>query len=123
MKLKIEITTTEEGKTSFRLSQPTSLEVTTQILLTVQLALMKAQLASVPVEHQPKVKEHVYDMVNVAASNMLTQYAPDIELRPDLTAEAILQHENQLIEEKYEALSEQEKQKGKKAYKEAKESL
>jgi len=123
MKLKIEITTTEEGKTSFRLSQPTSLEVTTQILLTVQLALMKAQLNSVPEEHQPKVKEHVYDMVNVAASNMLTQYAPDIELRPDLTAEAILQHENQLIEEKYNALSEQEKEKGKKAYKEAKESL
>lgn len=47
-----------------------------------------------------KVKDEIYDMVNVAASNILRQFAPEIEMRPNLTAEAILKAENAILDEK-----------------------
>ena len=45
----------------------------------------------------PEVKEEVYDMINIAASNLLEQYAPEIEMRPNLTVDAIVEAENQLL--------------------------
>jgi hypothetical protein len=45
------------------------------------------------------VKEDLYDMYNAAASNTLNIFAPDIEMRPHLTAQAILEAENKIINE------------------------
>lgn len=44
------------------------------------------------------IKEDLYDMYNQAASAFLTAFAPEIELRPDLTAEAILKAENEILD-------------------------
>ena len=51
-----------------------------------------------------ELKGMLYDFYNVNASNLLTMFAPDIEQHPDLTAQAILKAENELIEEKYNEL-------------------
>lgn len=45
-------------------------------------------------------KARLYDMYNEAASAFLATFAPDIELRPDLTEEAILKAENELLKDK-----------------------
>lgn len=45
-------------------------------------------------------QEELYDMYNQSASAFLETFAPDLELRPDLTAEAILEKENELIIQK-----------------------
>lgn len=45
-----------------------------------------------------QVKEELYDMVNIAASNILHMFAPEIEMRPDLTAQAILEAENAILD-------------------------
>ena len=42
-------------------------------------------------------KAELYDLYNEAASAFLKTFAPDITLRPDLTEEAILKAENELL--------------------------
>lgn len=59
-----------------------------------------------PEEHKQAAKEELYDAYNQAASAFLEALAPDLELRPDLTAEAILEMENQLLEQKAEEIEE-----------------
>ena len=52
-----------------------------------------------------ETKAFLYDTYNAAASAFLEVFAPEIELRPDLTAEAILEMENNLINEKAATLT------------------
>ena len=51
-----------------------------------------------------ELKGMLYDFYNVNAANLLTAFAPEIEKNPDLTTQAILKAENDLIEKKYEEL-------------------
>lgn len=51
-----------------------------------------------------ELKGMLYDFYNVNASNLLVTFAPEFEKNPDLTTQAILKAENELIEEKYEEL-------------------
>ena len=51
-----------------------------------------------------ELKGMLYDFYNVNASNLLTMFAPEFDKNPDLTTQAILKAENELIEEKYEEL-------------------
>lgn len=48
-----------------------------------------------------KVKEDLYDLANLMFSNVLSQFAPEIEMRPDLTCEAILRAENEILDEQH----------------------
>lgn len=45
------------------------------------------------------IKGQLFDIMNVSASNALYIFAPEIELHPDLTAEAMLAAENRFLEE------------------------
>ena len=51
-----------------------------------------------------ELKGMLYDFYNVNASNLLTMFAPEFDKNPDLTTQAILKAENELIEEKYDEL-------------------
>jgi hypothetical protein len=42
--------------------------------------------------------EELYDMYNAAASHTLSLFAPDIEMRPHLTTQAIMEAEDRIIE-------------------------
>lgn len=50
-------------------------------------------------ENKKECKEELYDMFNAQASTLLEVLIPDKELRPDLTAEAILKMENEILDE------------------------
>lgn len=55
------------------------------------------------------IKESMYDVFNQGASNVLSMFYPDKEMRPDLTFEAIQKMENQIIEEKFKNLPPKER--------------
>lgn len=44
------------------------------------------------------LKGEIYDSINVAITNVLLSFAPEIEQRPDLTAQAILEAENAILD-------------------------
>lgn len=68
-----------------------------QLLFTAQLRIMQNLLETVPELDREAVKADLYDKYNYSASNVLSYFAPEIELRPDLTAEAIMKAEDELM--------------------------
>lgn len=46
-----------------------------------------------------QLKLTMYDTLNIAFSNALDLFAPDIEARPNLTADAILKAQNEILED------------------------
>lgn len=120
------VTITEENnKLSFKLSGEITVEDLIIMCNTVILGAMKQTVenyskvlqASVigPVQDKAltdklrELKEMLYDFYNVNASVLLSNFAPELELRPDLTEQAILKAENELIEQKYEELKKDNK--------------
>ena len=111
-----------EGKTFCVVSPDLELADAFQLLHTISLHLLNAytiaanegQLPDKPTEEQLKkyisIKSELYDMYNVAVSSVLENYAPEFELRPDITADAIANEESKIVKEKYKHLSPQEKQ-------------
>lgn len=72
------------------------------VLSTATLGFMKTLVGTVPDNLKQSVTESLYDMYNASASHILEVFAPDIEMRPNLTAEAILQAENKILNENAE---------------------
>ena len=48
------------------------------------------------------LEEDMYEMINVGASSLLNKLFPHIEMRPDVTVDALIEAENKLISEKGE---------------------
>lgn len=95
--LKMEIKETN-GEVAYKISKgEVTLEKLTQILFTVQLASMNQILDQAHADDREKVKGYLYDALNQAASRTLEQFAPEYELRPNLTAKAILEAENNIV--------------------------
>lgn len=59
-------------------------------------ALTEAQLKA--------LKEDMYDTMNIAFSNALDMFAPEIEARPNLSADAIYRAQQELLKEEMEKL-------------------
>lgn len=72
-----------------------------QVISTGVLTAMNSIVASAPEDQQQQIKEDLYDMYNAAASNTLHYFAPEIEMRPHLTSQAILEAEDAIIEREY----------------------
>lgn len=72
-----------------------------QIVQTGILSTLNQVVAASKEEIRTQVKEDLYDMYNAAASSTLNFFAPEIEMRPHLTAQAILEAENKIIERQY----------------------
>jgi hypothetical protein len=72
-----------------------------QVISTGILCAMQSIVSSAPEAERQQVKEELYDMYNAAASNTLSYFAPDIEMRPHLTAQAILDAEDAIINKEY----------------------
>jgi hypothetical protein len=86
------ISITEDGM--FMASDNISAQDFLNITLAAQLNLFNNLVA------QGADKAALYDLANEGASAFLAVFAPEIELRPDLTAEAILQKENEILTER-----------------------
>lgn len=48
------------------------------------------------------LEEDMYEMINVGASTLLDKLFPNIEMRPDVTVDALIEAENKLMSEKGE---------------------
>lgn len=96
MKLTIKV---ENDQISYKATQTISFPEALQILNSALLGMMNSTLTQLPDHLQPEAKGDLYDMFNLAASRTLEQFAPEYELRPNLTAQAILEAENRIIME------------------------
>lgn len=115
----------EDGKVSFKLAGSFTAEDVILVCNTVILSAMNqlvnnyekalAEAAKGPVtdkkwcEKVAELKGMLYDFYNVNAANLLSAFAPEFEKNPDLTTQAILKAENDLIEEKYDELKKEGK--------------
>ncbi len=96
--LKVETITIKVKDQSVRvLMEPTPMDHFMTVMFTALLHSMLQAKDSAPPDHKESVTGEIYDAFNRAASRVLEAFAPEIEMRPDLTERAILEAENQLI--------------------------
>ena len=101
--MKLEIELTEDNKIKTQIDTPIPIDDLMPILFTVQLSYMRQFMkqASEDPEVTPEIlqglKEDLYDKYNAGASNVLYLFAPDEELRPDLTVEAMKEAEDRYM--------------------------
>lgn len=70
------------------------------ITLAAQLNMFNDILRRADEEEREHTRGELYDMYNLAASAFLKAFAPEFELRPGLTEEAILRAENEILDER-----------------------
>lgn len=101
--MKLEIELTEDNKVKTQIDTPMPIDELMPILFTVQLSYMQQFMRQVEEsgeltpEQLQGLKEDLYDKYNAGASNVLYLFAPDEELRPDLTVEAMKHAEDQFM--------------------------
>lgn len=72
----------------------TLIQTTNSILLNA----MNQIVDNVPNQHKEDAKGELYDVYNRVASRTLEMFAPEYELRPTLTQQAILEAENRIMQ-------------------------
>lgn len=103
---RIIITTTEDGQLDIALSGIKDFPQFTQQLFTGLLAMMTntwTKAKAISPEAAELAQQEIYDMINNAASNTLSMFAPEIDMRPTVTTEALLRMENQVMQEAIDA--------------------
>lgn len=96
----ITIQLTKENELSVTASDAMSPLEVTDLTLSALLAMYNSILYDAPQDLKEELKEFLFQMFNVSASALLAQFAPEIELRPDLTEEAIFIKELELANDK-----------------------
>lgn len=115
----------KDGKVSFDLKGSFIGEDVVLICNTVILAAMRQLVANYAkaLENDPEaplgtvtydnkiieLKGLLYDFYNANATSLLEAFAPEFEKNPDLTTQAILRAEDEIIEEKYQELKKEGK--------------
>lgn len=94
--MELKLTLNENKQLSITTDTPMNTYAAINLFMNGCMSFMNANLAEVPDDLKQPVKEHIFDVFNEAASAVLAQFAPDINLRPDITEEAILQTELKL---------------------------
>lgn len=96
---KIIISIKDNQTLSVNTKEPITLENYITVLLSATLAGMQQHVKGAPKALKEGLKERIYDAFNESASHVLEQFAPEFELHPNLTAQAILEAENKIIME------------------------
>lgn len=86
-----------EGKVHIEHTGELHFEEAMNTLCTATLFYMNQFTRNVPEEKLESVRQLVYDMANERFTQILEIYAPDFELRPHLTTDAILKAENEIL--------------------------
>jgi hypothetical protein len=100
------VITKDKGGVSLQTDDNVQIADLMDMLMTVALGSMNDMRESAPEGKDEEVRDYLYDNFNLAASTVLQEFAPDRELRPDLTEEAILEKQDEIMER---VLKEQEK--------------
>jgi hypothetical protein len=93
--------TLQDGKVTISFDKQIPVPEFLQIISTGILASLNSIVNAAPEEIKQSTKEELYDLYNAAASNTLSYFAPEIEMRPHLTTEAILKAENEIIDKDF----------------------
>ena len=101
MKITIEVDE-KTGQIDTNFDKPVRIDDFMTVLFTVQLEMMKgslsqAQKSDLTPEQIDQIRDDMYDKFNAGASNVLYLFAPDNELHPDLTVEAMKAAEDQYM--------------------------
>lgn len=104
--MKITIEVNEANQITTQMEGAVTLDTLTSILCTVQLGAMKQAVAQAEPGEQVFATQAIYERYNLAASNLLSTFAPEIEMRPDITEQAILELENKIIEQHWSGTKE-----------------
>ena len=91
------IITEKDGTIRLATEKPLSFDEVLNLSLSAVLSMANTISSQAPEEHRQQVKEYLFDQVNMAASALLAQFAPEIDLRNDIQAEAIMQLEDELL--------------------------
>jgi hypothetical protein len=86
-----------EGKVHIEHQGELHFEDAINTLTTAMLFYMNQFTKNVKEEHQEHVRQTVYDFANDRFTQVLEMYAPEFELRPHLTTEAIMKAENEIL--------------------------
>jgi len=90
------------GKVKLSYKNPMDIKELIQVLCTCTLIAMKGIVQQFKTDtEKEECTETLYDVYNAAASNTLAFFAPEIEMRPHLTSQAILDAENKIIDDLY----------------------
>jgi hypothetical protein len=104
VRVKIILTLNENGTIDVSYQDGATYPQITAVLQTAQLAAMERTYDSIKKlgKHSKKelkeLKGQIYDIYNAQASLVLDKFAPEIEMRKDLTAEALLKAENEILD-------------------------
>lgn len=94
----------EELKFNMVASPDLQFNTAMQLIMSISVNILNAFK-----EQHPEAKEDLYDAYNFMASSILNTIIPESELREDLDEAAILKAQEELIEEQYNKMSEEEK--------------
>ena len=90
----------KNNKIAYNTDKPLPFDDLMTVFLTLTLGAMNNIVDGLDKEElKIAAKGALYDMFNVGASNVLAKFAPEFELRPNLTTQAILEAENRIIME------------------------
>lgn len=101
--MKITIELNDKNQVLSQLDEPMAIDDILPMLFTVQLSYMRSfiehvkEKSNITPENLQNLKEDLYDKYNAGASNVLSLFIPDKELRPDLTVEAMKAAEDQYM--------------------------
>ena len=90
----------KENELRLQTEQPLGFEDIINLSLSAVLSVATTIANNAPDDKRQQVKEYLFDQINLAASALLSQFAPEIDLRKDIQAEAILTLEEQLLTER-----------------------
>lgn len=91
------IITEKDNNIRIATESPLTFEDVMNLSLSALLSMMNTITNNANTEHKQQVKEYLFDMFNMAASTLLANFAPEIDLRKDIQAEAILTLEDELL--------------------------
>jgi hypothetical protein len=89
----------KDGKIIVNADVPVSFEDFLSACCTVLLGSMNDITSQQKPENVAECKGALYDTFNCMVSGVLEKFAPEFELRPNLTTKAILEAENKIIKE------------------------
>lgn len=96
MKKRLTITV-DDNQVSMHTSGPITFEDLISLTNTVTLGYMNKLKDAAPEDKKEECVNTLYDAYNFAVSHVLEAFAPEKELRPNLTSQAILEAENAII--------------------------
>lgn len=89
--------TVKDNKVTVKTRGPATFDEVLQTTISGLIGVMMSLVSTAEKQEQDTIKQDLYDRFNVSASRALEIFAPEYELRPDLTSTAILQAENAIL--------------------------